>query len=388
MSKVELSNEQLSALDEDSFRAIVRTWLEENYPQELRNVSRRLRWEEAKPFYLKLSQRGWLAPRWPVEYGGMGLPASLQIVMIEEFERYGVVRLPDQGIINLGPLLINHGTEEQKAFYLPKILSGEHVWCQGYSEPNSGSDLASLRTSARLDGDHWVVNGQKIWTTLAADANWIYLLVRTNPTAPKHKGISFLLVPMDSEGITVKPIPSIDFETEFYEVFFDDVRVPRDNIVGPVDGGWSIAKSLLGFERVFVGAPAQSAAALDRLRMLGNQLSLWELAEFVDRVTQLQMDLEDHQALFESYVDLLRKGQTIGPDVSILKIHQSELYQRITDALLEFSGEFAGRVEGLNDGSRVNPANSFLRARPSTIYAGTSEIQRNIVAKKALHMPG
>ena len=382
-----LSHDELAALDERAFRSVVREWVGQNYPPELRNRPQRLRWAEAKPFYLKLSERGWLAPRWPREHGGMALHPALQIVMIEEFERHGVARLPDQGIVNLGPMLIQHGSQAQKQHFLPKILSGEHVWCQGYSEPNAGSDLASLRTSAVLDGDRWIVNGQKIWTTLASDANWIYLLVRTDPSARKHAGISFLLVPMDSKGVTVRPIRSIDLEEEFCEVFFDDVEVPRENIVGEINKGWDIAKSLLGFERVFVGAPGQSESALVRLERLAKALGIWDDPSFIERYVPLRMDFEDHQALFEHYVDLLRKGESIGPDVSILKIHQSELFQRITDALLEFSGEFSGRLDGLDTDAAINPANMFMRARPTTIYAGSSEVQRNIVAKHVLRLP-
>lgn len=311
-----LTNDDLAALDEPAFRHVIREWVEQNYPAELRHRPQRLRWAEAKPWYLKLSERGWLAPRWPREHGGMALPPALQIVMIEELERHGVARLPDQGIINLGPMLIQHGAQAQKRHFLPKILSGEHVWCQGYSEPNAGSDLASLRTSAVLEGNNWIVNGQKIWTTLAADANWIYLLVRTDPTARKHAGISFLLVPMDSRGITVRPIRSIDLEEEFCEVFFE---VPRDNLVGQINAGWDIAKSLLGFERVFVGAPGQSEAALARLEALAVATGVWTDLSFSERYITLKMDFEDHQALFEHYLGLLRRGASIGPEVSILK---------------------------------------------------------------------
>src|SRR6202020_25626 len=228
-----------------------------------------------KPWYMALSAKGWLAPGWPRELGGMGLSAPKQLAMMEEFERHGVARVNDHGIVMLGPLLIRYGTDAQKAFFLPKILSGEHIWCQGYSEPNAGSDLASLRTEAVLDGDHWVVNGQKIWTSLAMDANWIFLLVRTDKQAKKQEGITFLLVPMDSPGITVRPITNLDMEDEFCETFFDNVRVPKENLVGQINKGCTMGKNLLGFERIGSGAPRQSSYALSRLRLLAERMGGW-----------------------------------------------------------------------------------------------------------------
>ena len=189
--------ERLSSLDDETFRMVVREWVEANYPPELRNPPRRLHWSENKAWYMRLAERGWLCPGWPREYGGMGLSASKQLVMIEEFERHGCARTNDHGIVMVGPLLIKHGTEEQKQFLLPKILSGEHIWCQGYSEPNAGSDLASLRTEAVLDGDYWVVNGQKTWTTLAQDANWIFALVCTDQAREEAGGDQ---LPADPDG--------------------------------------------------------------------------------------------------------------------------------------------------------------------------------------------
>ena len=207
--------DDLNALDDDSFRLAIRRWVAANYPEALRNPPKRLHWRDNKPWYFKLAEKGWLCPGWPREVGGMGLSAAKQIIMIDEFERHGVARTNDHGIIMVGPLLIQYGTDDQRQEFLPKILSGEHIWCQGYSEPNAGSDLASLRTMAVADGDDWIVNGQKIWTTLANDANWIFLLVRTDRDAKKQEGISFLLVPMDSPGITVRPIVNLDLHDEF-----------------------------------------------------------------------------------------------------------------------------------------------------------------------------
>jgi len=264
---------ELATMTDEAFRAHVRGWVRSNYPPDLRNPPKRLHWRDNKAWYLALAEKGWLAPGWPVEHGGLGLPATKQLAMVEEFERHGAARTNDHGIVMLGPLLIRYGTEAQKAALLPKILSGEHVWCQGYSEPNAGSDLAGLATTAVLDGDHWVVNGQKTWTTLADDANWMFALVRTDKAARKQDGISFLLIPMDVPGITVRPIINLDMHDEFCEVFFDDVRVPRDNLVGEVNGGWAMAKALLGFERVMIGSTKQSAYALSRFRVLAQRMA-------------------------------------------------------------------------------------------------------------------
>lgn len=375
------------ALSDEAFRAAVQNFLAEHHPPHLRNPAKRLHWAEAKDWYLILSRHGWLAPSWPRRHGGMGLSASKQLIYVDEFERFGAARLPDHGLILLGPLLIRHGTEEQKARFLPKILSGEHIWCQGYSEPNAGSDLAALRTEAVPDGDDWVVNGQKTWTTLAQDANWIFLLVRTAKGGRKQEGISFLLAPMDSPGITVRPILNIHRHDEFCEVFLDNVRVPKANLVGAMNGGWSIAKALLGFERIFLGSPRQSAHALARLRHLARHLGVWEEPVFRDRYTRLALDLADHNALFETFADRLRRGETLGPDVSLLKIHQSELFQRITDLMMEIAADHGGLLDPIGGDRDLDPAGLFLTARPATIYGGASEVQRNILAKSLLGLP-
>jgi hypothetical protein len=221
--------------NDQEFRLQVREWLAANFPAELRFPTRRLDFRQAMAWHRTLAAQGWVAPGWPREYGGMGLSSYQQVIFSEELDRAGVVVIPNFGITMLGPLLLRFGTAEQKARYLPKILSGEHLWCQGYSEPGAGSDLASLRTSAEPDGDDWVINGQKIWTTMAQQANRIFLLVRTDKTVKKQNGISFLLVPMDSPGITVRPIDNIGGYSEFAEVFFDNVRVPRTAMVGEVN---------------------------------------------------------------------------------------------------------------------------------------------------------
>ena len=380
--------ENLDALDDEAFRQVVRTWLVANYPEDMRNPPKRLHWRDNKVWYFKLAEKGWLCPGWPKQYGGMGLSAGKQIIMVEEFERHGVARTNDHGIIMVGPLLIAHGTEAQKAEFLPKVLSGEHIWCQGYSEPGAGSDLAALRTEAVDDGDHWIVNGSKIWTTLANDANWIFLLVRTDKNAKKQQGISFLLVPMDSPGITVRPIWTIDLYDEFCEVFFDNVRVPKAWTVGAVNQGWTMAKALLGHERIYLGSPKLSGYALGRLKVLADRMGVADDPGFVDTYTKLRLELADLKALHATYVDIVRRGDTLGPDVSMLKVIQTELFQKITDAMLDVAGENAGLLEPMDCNRELNPSGLFLQARPATIYGGSNEIQRNILAKNVLELPG
>jgi len=380
--------DDLNALDDDSFRLAIRRWVAANYPEALRNPPKRLHWRDNKPWYFKLAEKGWLCPGWPREVGGMGLSAAKQIIMIDEFERHGVARTNDHGIIMVGPLLIQYGTDDQRQEFLPKILSGEHIWCQGYSEPNAGSDLASLRTMAVADGDDWIVNGQKIWTTLANDANWIFLLVRTDRDAKKQEGISFLLVPMDSPGITVRPIVNLDLHDEFCEVFFENVRVPQRWTVGAVNQGWTMAKALLGFERIYLGSPKLSGYALSRLRLLAERMGAWDSPAFQERYTKLRLDMADLKALHATYVDIVRRGLPLGPDVSMLKIIQTELFQRITDEMLDIAGENAGLLDPMDGNRELHPSGQFIQARPSTIYGGSNEIQRNILAKNVLGLPG
>ncbi len=378
----------LDALSDDDFRRTVREWIEAEYPEDLRNPPKRLHWSENQVWYYKLAAKGWLCPGWPKQYGGMGISAGKQIIMVEEFERHGVARTNDHGIIMVGPLLIAHGTEAQKAEFLPKVLSGEHIWCQGYSEPGAGSDLASLRTEALSDGDDWIVNGSKIWTTLANDANWIFLLVRTDKSAKKQEGISFLLVPMDSPGITIRPIWTIDLHDEFCEVFFDNVRVPKKWTVGQVNQGWTMAKALLGHERIYLGSPKLSGYALGRLRDLAERMGVSDDPGFVDTYTKLRLEIADLKALHATYVDVVRRGETLGPDVSMLKVIQTELFQKITDVMLDVAGENAGLLDPMEGNRAFNPGGLFLQARPSTIYGGSNEIQRNILAKNVLGLPG
>jgi alkylation response protein AidB-like acyl-CoA dehydrogenase len=248
---------------EAQFRNEVRSWLEANLPHPLRGRTTRPHPNELMPFYHTLSRKGWIAPHWPKKYGGMGATLNEQIIMAEEMAHVGAPNLPVQGLNHIGPILMEFGNEAQKARHLPPIIEGSVIWAQGYSEPGAGSDLASLATRAVPQGDHFVVNGQKIWTTWAHHSDWIYALVRTDPEAqPRHAGISFLLIDLHSPGIKVRPIKTIAGDDEFAEVFFDGVVVPAENLVGKLNEGWRIANALLGHERIATSNPQFSLMAL------------------------------------------------------------------------------------------------------------------------------
>jgi alkylation response protein AidB-like acyl-CoA dehydrogenase len=377
-----------STISDDAFRHEVRTFFEEHYPEHLRYVLRRVRWEEIKGWWRTLYEQGWIAPNWPRDRGGMGLDAGKMVIFLEEMERHGVARPPDQGITQVGPIIMKFGSAAQQDFYLPRTRSGEIIWCQGYSEPNAGSDLASLQTSAVLEGEHYIVNGQKIWTTLAHDATHIYLLARTGRQAKKQEGISFFLIDLKTPGITIRPIRNIAGHEEFCEVYFDNVRIPRDALVGELNRGWTVAKALLSYERLSIGSPRRPQYALNRLEMIARAKGLFTDPGFVDRFTALKLDLEDLAALYGRYVAQARRGEPLGHDVSTLKIWAMETWQRLTDLLVETGAE-EGVLAGVHDvaGVETDFLSPFYYARPATIYGGSSEIQRNILAKYVLKLP-
>lgn len=379
--------EHLDALSDEAFRTHIRDWIAANYPGDMiRHPARRLFWHENKPWFERLSAKGWIAPGWSRTHGGMGLSGARQLIVIEEMERFGAARVNDQGLIMLGPLLIAHGTEAQKAFFLPRILSGEHVWAQCYSEPDAGSDLASLRLDAEDEGDHWLLNGQKTWVTLGTDANWAFVLARTDKTGKKQEGISFLLVPIDTPGITVRGITNLDMGDEFAEIFFENVRVPKDMVVGDVDKGWTYAKALLGFERIAIGSPKLSSNVLSRLKLVADEMGVADDPEFVAAYTRFRLDLADLKALYGTVVASVGRGEPLGADVSILKIVQTELSQRITETMLAIGGGNAGLLHAMPD-SGLHPAGQFMLARSGTVFGGSSEILRNILARSVLGMP-
>jgi len=378
-----------NGMDDEAFRMEARAFFESEFPREFRFLPRRMRWHECRDWYLKLSKKGWIAPNWPREHGGMGLSPTKLLIYFEETERAGVGRMPDQGLTMVGPTLIRFGNDAQRAYFLPKIIAGDAIWCQGYSEPNAGSDLASLRTEAVLDGDDYVINGSKIWTSMAHDATHIYVLARTDKQAKKkQEGISFLLVDMKTPGITLRTIRNIAGHEEFCQVFFDNVRTPKKNLVGELHKGWTIAKGLLGFERLNIGSPRRPLQALEKLEALAQARGLLADAAFAERLTQLKLDLADLGSLYGRYVERARRGEALGQDVSMLKVWSMETYQRLSELLIEAAGDY-GAIDGevaMGDAS-IDVLSAFYNSRPGTIYGGSNEIQRNILAKYVLNLP-
>jgi alkylation response protein AidB-like acyl-CoA dehydrogenase len=346
---------------------------------------------------------GMFAVGWPADYGGGGLTPLEQVILAEEFAR---VEVPIQGYndllsVNLlGPTLIRWGREDQKQYFLPRIISGEHIWAQGYSEPGAGSDLASLQTRAVRDGDDWVITGQKVWTSRAHEANWCFVLARTDPTAARRRGISFLLVPLDQPGVDVRPIRQITGESLFNEVFFDGARTASQNIIGEVNGGWQIATSLLGVER---GGRATVAAIgfrqeLDAIVRLTRQCGRAADPLVRQRLAQAYVDVEIQRFLAMKTLTAFLAGRDPGAESSIFKLAWSEYHQGITEFALDVLGmqavapvgEYTDEHLGAFDGADMSPAaavRTFLGARAGTIYAGSSEIQRNILGERVLHLP-
>jgi alkylation response protein AidB-like acyl-CoA dehydrogenase len=377
-----------NAMDDGAFRRAAADFFDTHCPAPLRHQPKRLRWHVVKPWFQTLSGHGWVAPSWPREWGGMGLSAVKQLIYIEEYERSGAPVMQTQSLTNLGPILIARGTEAQRRKYLPRILSGDDVWVQGYSEPNAGSDLASLRTDARLEGEHFVINGQKIWTTMGFDGTHMFALVRTDKSARKQAGISFVMFPMDQPGITVRPIRDIAGGEEFCEVFLENVRAHRDDIVGGLNQGWEIAKTLLGFERVWSGSPRQSLIGLARLERAARATGAWADPVFQDRYIQLLFDVQDLAALYERLVQSLAVGKGFGLEASLLKMTATETSQRVTEMLLETVGAAGAAIGPVELGSEsLDVTTPFLEARAPTIYGGANQIQRNILARQWLDLP-
>jgi alkylation response protein AidB-like acyl-CoA dehydrogenase len=375
--------------DEASFRTEVRAWLEANLPPALRGRTNRPPPAELMPWYRTLSRKGWIAPHWPKQYGGMGATLNEQIIMTEELARVGAPQLPTQGLNHIGPILIEFGTEAQKVKHLPPIIAGTVIWAQGYSEPGAGSDLASLTTRATLDGDHFVVNGQKIWTTWAHYSDWMFALVRTDPLAqPRHAGISFLLVDLHSSGITIRPIRTIAGDDEFSEVFFDNVVVPAENLVGKLNDGWRIANALLGHERLGTSNPQYALIALDRIKTMARASGVMADPAFRDRLAAASINVTALSALFSHAVELTNLQRSPGPEASMIKIFGSELLQSLNDLLIEAAGSQASLEKPImTDFGTVDVSTPFLQVRRATIYGGSSEIQRNIIARRVLNLP-
>jgi len=377
-----------SSMVDGAFRTMVRSWIEANYPSDKRFIVSRVGMDEIGDWVRALGRKGWLAANWPREHGGMGLPIRKQIILMEEMARHGCARYPDQAIALVGPLLMRFGTPEQKERHLGRIARGEEIWCQGYSEPGAGSDLASLKCKAILEDDSFIVSGEKTWTTLAFCADWIFTLVRTDSSGRKQEGISILLIDLRSPGVTVRPIESFTGEREFAQVIFEDVRVPVENLVGPLHEGWAIAKSVLGHERIMVGAPIIPMMALRQLEQLANAFGAFDDEGFLDRFGSLRLDLYDLTTMFEAFVQRVEDGEDVGPEVSLLKIQATELYAHIAEEILSVAGDMGRlRTRIKLPNTVVDPIGIYAASRVPTIYGGSNEIQRNLIAKAVLRLP-
>jgi len=399
------------APQDEAFRAEIRAWLKENLPKGWFDPNFEMSAEERKKFNdewpEKLFKGGWICATWPKEYGGKGLTTMQGVVLSEEFANARApMRADFFGDTLVGPTILQWGTEEQKKEFLPKILSGQVRWCQGFSEPNSGSDLASLKTSAILDGDEWVINGQKVWTTQGHHANYCFLLTRTDPDAPKHKGISYLLVPMDQPGVEVRGIVQPDGTAEFCEVFFTNARCPKDNVVGGVNNGWQVANSTLAFER---GTSATTGyrrfeeeyniivAAAKRNGAINDPVIRQRLMKFYAKIHILRFHgLRSLSATLNNSRDL-----SVAAIGAFNKMYWSEMHKEAMELGLDIYGPEAMLVDCGGDGSwpgtareRRRPGypvsammSAFFFSRSETIWGGTSQIQRNIVGERVLGLP-
>jgi hypothetical protein len=395
------------SVDADAFRVRVRAFLRDNLPDGfvgLGGLEGDDGWAFVASWRRTLFEHGYLGLTWPKEYGGSALSQREAVVVAEEFARAGVPtgdRNDGFGIRLLGNTLLRWGTGAQKAHYLPRILSGEDIWCQGYSEPNAGSDLGNVGTRAVLDGDEWVVNGQKIWTSAGHLADHIFVLCRTDPHAKKHKGISFLLMDMRQPGIEVRPIKQITGDSHFNEVFFTDARAPKENIVGEVHNGWAVAMTMLGYERGEAAAtePILFRAEFERLVELAKQYGKGSDPVIRQRLAWCYSAVRIMELSGQRVVAQFLAGRPPGPDASIGKLHWSEYHKESTELAMAIMGPDGlaptGRVPmvvfGPDDAGAPNSTNSwamtFLNARAGTIYAGTSEVQRNIIGEQILGLP-
>jgi alkylation response protein AidB-like acyl-CoA dehydrogenase len=386
--------------EEATFRKEVKTFIETQAPKPAKGMSGEealvANWDENQAWFKRLGEKGWIAPAWPTEYGGAGLTTMQQFVLNEELALHRVPR-PMHLIIGLGmagPTIIVHGTEEQKKKYLPGIINGTDIWCQGYSEPGSGSDLASLQTRAVRDGDDYIVNGQKIWTSLAHMAKHMILLTRTDQDAPKHKGITYFILDMQSPGITVQPLINMAGSHEFNEVFFDNVRVPKENIIGEENRGWYAAMTTLDFERSAIGSAigmkqtVESIVEFARDHTKDNTSALNINPMLRYELTDRMLETEIARMFSYRVVTLQNRGLIPNYEASMMKLYNAELNQRIARTGVRTLGLYGQ----LDRGSEFAPNKgrntyTFLRSIAYTIEGGTSEVQRNIVAQRGLGLP-
>jgi alkylation response protein AidB-like acyl-CoA dehydrogenase len=386
---------------DEAFRATVRGFLVQHLPADLQEKvrsHRRLKREDYVRWHKIVAQQGWAAPAWPVEFGGPGWSAVQRHIWEEECARAGTPPILPFGVNMVAPVIMAFGNEAQKAHYLPRILNCDDWWCQGYSEPGAGSDLASLKTTAVRDGDHYIVNGQKTWTTLGQHADMIFCLVRTDPAVRKQEGISFLLIDMKTPGITVRPIIMLDEDHEVNEVFFDNVRVPVENLIGKENKGWTYAKYLLGHERTGIAAVGRSKRELLFLKKLALQQQkdgkpLLEDRAFAGKVANLEIEL---MALEVTVLRTIAQEQHApGPQASVLKVRGSEIQQQLTELMVEalgpaalpfdadfLEGESGHAAGGDNDAAPL--AGYYFNFRKTSIYGGSNEIQKNIITQMIL----
>jgi len=389
--------------DDLVFRDQVRAFLEAELPADLRHKvvnHLRLHKDDYVRWHRILARQGWVAPGWPREYGGPGWTPVQRHIFDEECARAGTPPILPFGVNMVAPVIMAFGSQAQKDYYLPRILSCEDWWCQGYSEPGAGSDLASLKTTAVRDGDHYVVNGQKTWTTLAQHADMIFCLVRTDPTVRKQEGISFLLIDMHAPGVTVRPIIMLDADHEVNEVFFDNVRVPVANLVGQENRGWTYAKYLLGHERTGIAAVGRSKRELARLKALARReqkdgAPLLRDPLYAAKVADLEIEL---MALEMTVLRVLSDATGApGPEASVLKVRGTEIQQRLSELMVEAAGPLAlpfdpAYLEGASEHSVIDDDFAapllphYFNYRKTSIYGGSNEIQRNIISQMILGM--
>ncbi|WP_313297954.1 acyl-CoA dehydrogenase family protein [Diaphorobacter sp.] len=389
--------------EEQAFRAEVQAFLKEQLPADLASKVQRglhLGKQDLERWHAILNQRGWLANHWPKEWGGTGWSAVEKYIFENECAMAGAPRIVPFGLSMLGPVLIKYGSEAQKKLWLPRILNGDDWWCQGYSEPGSGSDLASLKTTAVREGDHYIVNGQKTWTTLGQHANMIFCLVRTNREVKAQSGISFLLIDMNTPGIEVRPIILLDGEHEVNEVFFTDVKVPVANLVGEQDKGWTYAKYLLTYERTNIAGVGLSTAGLEKLKAIAqrvqcNGLPLAQDPLFAARMAKVEIELENMRTTNLRVIAAVEGGGVPGAESSMLKIRGTQIRQEVLSLIRRAMGPYAAPyVEAaLYDGyaqpaigepEAAGAAAAYFNNRKQSIFGGSNEIQRNIISKMIL----
>jgi alkylation response protein AidB-like acyl-CoA dehydrogenase len=389
--------------EETAFADEVRAFVRENLPADIAEkmrIGRHIGREEIARWHRILFEKGWVAPQWPVEFGGTGWDANRRYLFDQVISEFDAPELLPFGLQMVGPVIYTFGTQAQKARFLPKILSGEEFWCQGYSEPGSGSDLASLQTKAVRDGDHYVVNGVKTWTSLAHMADWIFCLVRTSSEGKQQEGISFLLIDMKTLGIEVREITTMDQRRHVNMTYFTDVRVPAENLIGEENKGWTYAKFLLAHERTGIAEVGQSKRRLRRLKEFaggeptrGGRLIADD--DFAARVADVEIALTALEYLSLRFLAEEAAGRPIGAEASMLKIKGSEIRQQLTELTIESLGYYAVpyELDQLADGWNEPPLGpehaaaqmpEFLYSRAATIYGGSNEIQRNIIAKMVL----